>query len=79
MKRTRFCQLILVLAILVLAIKYVPPMNHWARTNLPESILTLIGEKPKNIFERSADRIGEHMKKGTSLVEDMVEKVKTRK
>ncbi|TRZ75935.1 MAG: hypothetical protein D4R93_04130 [Deltaproteobacteria bacterium] len=79
MKRKSLYQLILVLVILVIAIKYVPPVNSWARANLPESVLTLIGEKPKDVFERSADMIGESIKKGTNLVEDIVEKVKTRK
>ena len=79
MKRKSLYQLILVLVILVIGIKYVPPVNSWARANLPESVLTLIGEKPKNVFERSADMIGESIKKGTNLVDDIVEKVKTRK
>ncbi|MBM4314826.1 MAG: hypothetical protein FJ122_13055 [Deltaproteobacteria bacterium] len=79
MKRKSLYQLILVLVILVIAIKYVPPLNSWARATLPESVLTLIGEKPKNVFERSADVISESIKKGTNLVEDMVETVKTRK
>lgn len=52
MKRISLYQLILVLVILVIAIKYAPPVNSWARSNLPESVLILIGEKPKNVFER---------------------------
>lgn len=79
MKLKILYQLILVLVILVIAIKYVPPVNSWARSNLPESVLTLIGEKPKNVFERSADVISESIKKGTNLVDDIVETVKTRK
>lgn len=79
MKRKSLYQLILVLVIVVIAIKYVPPVNSWARANLPESVLTLIGEKPKNVFERSADMIGESINKGTNLVEGIVEKVKTKK
>jgi hypothetical protein len=76
MNRKSFYQLILVLVILVIAIKFVPPVNSWARGNLPESVLTLIGEKPKNIFERGSDIIGNSIKKGTNLVEDVVDKVK---
>lgn len=40
--------------------------------HLPESILALIGEKPKDVFERSLDRIEEGIKKGTDAVEDIV-------
>lgn len=71
--------LILVLVVLAVAIKYAPPVNSWARANLPESVLGLIGEKPKNVFERSADAIGDSVKKGTDLVEGIVEKVKNKK
>ncbi|MBU2510467.1 hypothetical protein KJ966_03985 [bacterium] len=69
-------QLIFVIAILVIAIKFVPPVNDWARGNLPESLLTLIGEKPKNIFERGNDAISDGMKKTKTAIEDLVEKVK---
>ncbi len=43
MTRKSLYQLILVLAILVIAIKYGPPVNSWARANLPGSVLSLIG------------------------------------
>lgn len=76
MKRKSLFQLILVLVILIIAIKFVPPVNNWARGNLPEAVLTLIGERPKNVFERGSDIIGNSIKKGTNLVEDVVDKVK---
>lgn len=76
MKGKSLYQLILVLVILVIAVKYVPPVNNWARGNLPESILALIGEKPKDVFERSLDRIEEGIKKGTDAVDNIVRRVK---
>ncbi len=69
-------QIIFVIAVLVVAIKFVPQVNDWARGNLPESVLTLIGEKPKGIFERSSDVISDGLKKTKTAVEDLVDKVK---
>ncbi len=76
MKKKGIYQLIIVIAILVIAIKFVPPVNKWARGNLPEPILSLIGEKPQNIFERGSDTIGNTIEKGKDLVGDLVDKVK---
>ena len=69
-------KLIIVLALVVVAIKLIEPVNDWARGNLPEEILTLIGEKPKGIFERSSDFIGDTMKEGSGVIEDIVDKIK---
>ncbi len=50
-------RIILVLIVIVLAIKYVPPVNDIARSNLPGPVLELMGEKPKNVFEKGLDQI----------------------
>lgn len=68
-------QIILVLIIMVIAIKYVPQVNDWARGNLPEAVLTIIGEKPKGIFEWGSDSISDGLKKGSDMVDDLVDKV----
>ncbi len=68
-------QIIIVIAILVVAIKFVPPINDWARGNLPEPVLTLIGEKPKNVFERGGDAISDGLNKTKNAVKDLVDKV----
>ncbi|MCG8337470.1 MAG: hypothetical protein MJE63_23455 [Proteobacteria bacterium] len=75
MKKKGIFRLIIVLAIVILAIKFVPPVNNWARGNLPEPVLALIGEKPKNIFERGSDAIGNTIQKGKNMVGDIVDKV----
>lgn len=75
MKFKGIVQIAIVIAILVFAIKFVPPINDWARGNLPEPVLAIIGEKPKNIFERGADKLGNSLKKGKNMVNDLVEKV----
>ncbi len=48
---------IVVIIIVVSMIKFVPPINDIARENLPASILNLIGEKPKGLFEKGLDRV----------------------
>ncbi len=47
---------ILLIAI-ILVIKLVPPLNDAAREYLPEPVLKLIGEEPKGIFEKGADKV----------------------
>ena len=69
-------QIVFVIIIVVIAIKFVPPVNNWARGNLPEPLLTVLGEKPKSVFERGSDFIGDSLKKGSNLVDDLVDKVK---
>ncbi|MBU3917241.1 hypothetical protein KKA14_17035 [bacterium] len=69
-------KLIIVLVVIVVVIKFVEPVNNWARGNLPQEVLALIGEKPKSIFEKSSDFIGDNVKKGTGIVEDIIDKVK---
>lgn len=69
-------QIIVVLAVLVAVIKFVPQVNDWARGNLPEQVLTLIGEKPKNAFERGTDFIEGGLKKTTNAVENLVDSIK---
>ena len=70
-----FTQILFVLIILVFAIKFVPPVKDWARGNLPESLLTMIGEEPKGLFELGSDSISDGLKKGSNMVEDLVDKV----
>ncbi|MDT8445284.1 MAG: hypothetical protein RRB13_00140 [bacterium] len=65
--------LILALALLVLALKYIPPVNDWARGNLPEAVLSLIGERPKNFLERGADGLGKGLEKATDKVKGLLE------
>lgn len=55
MKKLVFLILI-VLILCVVAIKFVPPINDIARDHLPDEILTLIGEDPKNIFEQGVGK-----------------------
>jgi hypothetical protein len=55
--------LIIIIAISIVAIKFVPVVNDWARGNFPESVLTIIGEKPKSIFEKGSDVIRGELKK----------------
>lgn len=76
MKQKAWIRIIIVIAIIVVAIKLVPPVNDWARGNLPEPVLRLLGEEPKNIFERGADKLGDSLQKGKDLVNDVVDKVK---
>ncbi len=75
MKRNGLVQLVLVLIILVIIIKFVPPVNDWARGNLPEPVLTIIGEKPKSIFEKGGDFLGKGIKKGSDAVDNLVDKI----
>ncbi len=47
-----------VLAIAAIAtIKYVPTVNDWARENLPESFLEIIGEDPMGIIESGMEKV----------------------
>lgn len=74
--RKSWIQMLIVIIIVVFAIKFVPPINDWARSSLPEPLLTVIGEEPKNIFERGSDFMKDGVEKGSNLVEDLVDKVK---
>ena len=47
----------LISLIVVGSIKFVEPVNNWARGNLPEELLNLLGEKPKGLFEKVGDLI----------------------
>jgi hypothetical protein len=47
-----FILILVVLIGAIVAIKTVPKANEIAREHLPDEILTLIGEDPKNIFEK---------------------------
>ncbi len=69
-------KLIILLVVVISAIKFVPFINSWAREVLPEQVLALIGEKPKGIFERGSDLVGDSIEKGSELVDDLVDKVK---
>ena len=54
----KFIAFILISIILfVLAVKLVEPVNDFARENLPDEILRIIGEKPKNVFEKGLDSV----------------------
>jgi hypothetical protein len=46
-------RVIIALIAIILIIKLVPPVNEAAREYLPTSILKLIGEQPKGIFEKT--------------------------
>ncbi len=74
MKRS-IIQILIVLIFIVIAIKFVPQVNDWARGNLPEEILTVIGEKPKGIFEFGSDSISDGIKKGSDMIKDLTDKV----
>lgn len=50
-------RLILLLIVLVLVLKYIPPINDIARSNLPEPVLDLLGEHPKGLLEKGLDQI----------------------
>ena len=45
-------------AIIVVLIKVFPVVNDLAQSYVPSEILSLIGEEPKGIFEKSANEIG---------------------
>jgi len=55
-KKTIF-RLIVLLACLVGAIKFIPPVNQVAREILPGAVLKVIGEKPQSALERGVDQI----------------------
>ena len=57
-----FFGLIIFLTALVLAIKFVEPVNDLARTHLPEPVLEIIGEKPKNLLEKGIDKAEQGLK-----------------
>ena len=76
MKRNGLIQVVIILILLIVIIKFVPPVNNWARGSLPESILTIIGEKPKSVFEKGADLLGDGLEKGKETVQDLVDTVK---
>lgn len=44
--------LALFLVVLVLCIKFVPPVRDLAREHLPAPVLNIIGEKPYNALEK---------------------------
>lgn len=73
--KNRFVMLIIIVAILVAAIKFVEPVNDWARGSLPEGILELIGEEPKGLFGRGSDLIEDSLNKGSDVVDDLVDKI----
>ncbi len=50
-------KLVIILLIVIGAIKFVEPVNNWARGHLPEEILEIIGEKPKNLLEKVGDLV----------------------
>ena len=62
---------VVVLGALVVAIKFVGPVNNLARTHLPESVLSIIGEKPKGFVERSVDTVGEGLEDMGNAVKDV--------
>lgn len=62
--------LILFLALVIVTIKFVPPVNDWARGNLPAPVLRSIGEEPKNFLERGMDDIGEGIEDAADEVRD---------
>jgi len=76
MKKNGLVQILLVLILMVIIIKFVPPVNDWARDNLPEPVLTIIGEEPRSVFERGSDILGKGLKKGSEAVDDLVDKIK---
>tara|TARA_B100000614_G_C14548131_1_gene492879 strand:- start:1375 stop:1557 length:183 start_codon:yes stop_codon:yes gene_type:complete len=47
----------LISVIVVGSIKFVEPVNKWARGNLPEEVLKILGEKPKGLIEKVGDLI----------------------
>jgi hypothetical protein len=51
-----FFLIIVVLISATVAIKTVPKAKEIAREHLPDEILTLIGEDPKNIFEKGVGK-----------------------
>ena len=50
-------RVIIGLIAIILIIKLVPPVNEAAREHLPTPVLKLIGEQPKGIFEKGADKV----------------------
>ena len=52
-----FIIVVLITIIVVGSLKYVEPVNSWARGNLPEEVLKILGEKPKGLFEKVGDLI----------------------
>jgi hypothetical protein len=76
MKKNGLFQILVILVLLVVMIKFVPPVNDWARGNLPESVLTLIGEEPQSALEKGTDFLGKELKKGKDAVGDLIDKIK---
>ena len=56
-------RVIILLIMIILVIKLVPPVNEAVREYLPEPVLKLIGEEPKGIFEKGADTVKEIIRK----------------
>lgn len=48
--------ILVVLIACIAAIKLIPEVNDMAKENLPNEILTIIGEEPMNIFEKGIDK-----------------------
>ncbi|MBF0274518.1 MAG: hypothetical protein HQK84_04720 [Nitrospinae bacterium] len=61
---------VIVLVILVITIKFVEPVNDFARTHFPEPILSLLGEKPKGIIEKSLDKVEKGLEDMGDAIED---------
>ena len=55
--RSPIMSLVFLIAILFAAVKFVPPVNHWARVALPDQVLEIIGEEPIGFLEQGLDEI----------------------
>ena len=59
MLKAKILKLLAALILLVVVIKFVPPINNIARENLPAPVLKLIGEKPMGVLEKGMNRLND--------------------